>query len=162
MKNVIKINAIILVFSFLISCGGGASTADSEVTTTESVNTIQNGYLAIKDALVASDNNAVSKESASLAKRLKERINSSDEEAIKMLNSMSSEAEIKSQRESFLILSKLMYPELKESNSKLYLQFCPMANQGKGGYWISKDEEINNPYYGDAMLHCGVIKSEIK
>ena len=30
-----------------------------------------------------------------------------------------------------------------------------MANEGKGAFWLSQDEEINNPYYGAMMLRCG-------
>jgi Cu(I)/Ag(I) efflux system membrane fusion protein len=36
-----------------------------------------------------------------------------------------------------------------------------MANEGKGGYWLSSQEEIMNPYYGDDMLHCGEVKETI-
>jgi len=44
----------------------------------------------------------------------------------------------------------------------VYLQFCPMANGGKGASWLSKDEEIRNPYFGSRMLKCGRIKETIK
>lgn len=44
---------------------------------------------------------------------------------------------------------------------KLYYDFCPMANDNKGGYWISENEEIKNPYFGDEMLNCGEIKGNI-
>ncbi|MDR9407647.1 MAG: efflux RND transporter periplasmic adaptor subunit [Balneolaceae bacterium] len=35
----------------------------------------------------------------------------------------------------------------------LYKQFCPMY--GGGSQWISDNEEIANPYYGDQMHNCG-------
>lgn len=35
----------------------------------------------------------------------------------------------------------------------LYKQFCPMY--GGGSHWISDNEEIANPYYGDQMHNCG-------
>ncbi|MCK5706403.1 MAG: efflux RND transporter periplasmic adaptor subunit [Candidatus Aureabacteria bacterium] len=44
--------------------------------------------------------------------------------------------------------------------SKLYLIFCPMAFDGKEAYWLSNEQEIKNPYYGDAMPSCGEIKNE--
>jgi len=44
----------------------------------------------------------------------------------------------------------------------MYYQFCPMANDSKGGYWISETEEIKNPYFGDDMLTCGEVKETLK
>jgi len=46
--------------------------------------------------------------------------------------------------------------------SILYLEFCPMAFDNKGAYWISDSKEIRNPYFGDAMLTCGEVKEIIK
>jgi Cu(I)/Ag(I) efflux system membrane fusion protein len=43
----------------------------------------------------------------------------------------------------------------------VYSQFCPMADNDKGGYWLSKEEQVLNPYYGDAMLTCGSVKQVI-
>jgi hypothetical protein len=37
-----------------------------------------------------------------------------------------------------------------------------MANDGNGGYWLSSEPQIKNPYYGDEMLECGEVKEEIK
>lgn len=39
----------------------------------------------------------------------------------------------------------------------LYLEYCPMAFDNEGAYWISNSEEIRNPYFGDAMLTCGEV-----
>ena len=39
----------------------------------------------------------------------------------------------------------------------IYLEFCPMANQDKGGYWLSFDDQIRNPYFGEQMLMCGEV-----
>ena len=47
-------------------------------------------------------------------------------------------------------------------NEKVYLQFCPMANNDKGGYWLSKEDQVLNPYFGDAMLKCGEVKEVIE
>jgi hypothetical protein len=32
-----------------------------------------------------------------------------------------------------------------------------MANDGKGGDWLQKssDKQVNNPYFGAKMAHCG-------
>ena len=44
----------------------------------------------------------------------------------------------------------------------IYYQYCPMARDNKGAYWLSAVEEIKNPYFGDAMLTCGENKAVIK
>ena len=50
--------------------------------------------------------------------------------------------------------------ELRNKNT-LYVQFCPMAFDNKGAFWLSADEEISNPYFGDMMLRCGETKEII-
>ena len=42
--------------------------------------------------------------------------------------------------------------------AQLYVQYCPMANDDKGATWVSMEEEIINPYFGDMMLHCGNVE----
>jgi Cu(I)/Ag(I) efflux system membrane fusion protein len=46
-------------------------------------------------------------------------------------------------------------------NKKIYNQFCPMANNDKGANWLSFQENIKNPYFGDAMLTCGNVEETI-
>lgn len=50
----------------------------------------------------------------------------------------------------------------KPNNGTLYVLHCPMANNNKGGDWISASKEVKNPYYGKAMLTCGEVSKEIK
>ena len=42
-----------------------------------------------------------------------------------------------------------------------YQQYCPMAFDNAGAYWISDEEAILNPYFGDAMLRCGYVETEL-
>ncbi|MDF9799177.1 Cu(I)/Ag(I) efflux system membrane fusion protein [Catalinimonas alkaloidigena] len=44
----------------------------------------------------------------------------------------------------------------------LYVQFCPMADDNKGANWLSTEEEIRNPYFGESMLTCGEVQENIK
>lgn len=46
-------------------------------------------------------------------------------------------------------------------NETVYSQYCPMADNNSGGYWLSLENEIRNPYFGDAMLKCGSVKQTI-
>ena len=49
----------------------------------------------------------------------------------------------------------------KGETASLYLEFCPMAFNNEGAYWISESKEIKNPYFGDAMLSCGEVKESL-
>ena len=73
--------------------------------------------------------------------------------------------DIEHQREHFVNLSANMYKMmkvLKINTADLYYQFCPMANDGKGAYWISEKSTISNPYFGKKMPTCGSTKDTLK
>ena len=73
--------------------------------------------------------------------------------------------EIGTQRRAFLNLGKNLSDAIKtlgvetENKQPLYLEFCPMADSNNGGYWLSYDKEIKNPFFGKAMLTCGEVKA---
>lgn len=69
---------------------------------------------------------------------------------------------IEHQREHFAILSRDINDLLEnfKTDKKLYQDFCPMYDGGKGAIWISETKEIKNPYYGSKMLTCGSVKKE--
>lgn len=74
-------------------------------------------------------------------------------------------SDIEGLRKGFLPFSQWMIQvaeALNKPHSTLYVQFCPMANEDKGGYWLSDSEEILNPYFGASMLSCGEVSKEIK
>lgn len=70
---------------------------------------------------------------------------------------------IDQQRDHFKALSLKMAEGLVlfGIDQKVYLQFCPMADDNKGAYWLSLDKKILNPYFGDLMLSCGSTVNEI-
>jgi len=69
------------------------------------------------------------------------------------------------QRLEFINLSNALINSLRSFGtnyeSPLYIQFCPMANQDQGANWISTEENIINPYFGDMMLTCGSVEEII-
>ena len=82
------------------------------------------------------------------------------------LQTIASEKGIRTQREVFNNMTDNIYQFLntvRYDREKLYLQQCPMAfDDVQAARWISKKEEIRNPYlglkdpkYGKAMLNCG-------
>lgn len=46
---------------------------------------------------------------------------------------------------------------LKLNAQPAYIQYCPM----KKAYWLSSSDAIENPYYGNSMLHCGEVVETI-
>lgn len=73
--------------------------------------------------------------------------------------------EIGTQRDAFLILGKELSDAINtlgvktENGKALYLEFCPMADNNNGGYWLSYDKEIKNPFLGKEMPTCGEVKA---
>ncbi len=43
----------------------------------------------------------------------------------------------------------------------VYRAFCPMAEGGKGAYWLQAESGIRNAYFGASMLRCGEVKGVI-
>jgi Cu(I)/Ag(I) efflux system membrane fusion protein len=86
----------------------------------------------------------------------------------KEANTMSSEQNLQGIRNHFLKISMSLKETIEklgvkmQNNTSVYIDFCPMANENNGGYWLSSFEEIKNPYFGKKMLTCGEIKKIIK
>ncbi|HEY9117995.1 MAG TPA: efflux RND transporter periplasmic adaptor subunit, partial [Roseivirga sp.] len=82
------------------------------------------------------------------------------------LNAINNSNNRDEQRLQFINLSKAIINALDSfgitGGSTLYVQFCPMANNDKGATWVSLNEEIVNPYFGDMMLHCGNVEYTIE
>lgn len=73
--------------------------------------------------------------------------------------------DIEKQREVFSALSNQIIKTVETFNIKtetVFVSYCPMALGDKGAFWLSKTEEINNPYFGDKMLRCGEVKKKIQ
>ncbi len=72
------------------------------------------------------------------------------------------ESEISKQRSHFSKLST-QFINLTESfgltKDKVYKEYCPMAFNNKGEYWLSESAEIRNPYFGKSMLTCGEVSA---
>lgn len=78
-------------------------------------------------------------------------------------SAISKENDIKLQREHFIKLSAHLINAIKTFGigQKVYVDYCPMANNDVGAYWLSTEKEILNPYFGSSMLRCGEISDEI-
>jgi hypothetical protein len=145
------------------------------VTTTFSIAPIITDYLSLKNAL-ASDND---KAAANAGKQLFITLKNVDmktipankhKEYMDIAENAKENAEhigdnagkIDHQREHLASLSKDVSDliALFGTTQKLYQDYCPMYNDGKGAIWISEAKTIKNPYYGSKMLTCGSVKKE--
>ncbi|MGM0581437.1 MAG: efflux RND transporter periplasmic adaptor subunit [Bacteroidota bacterium] len=71
---------------------------------------------------------------------------------------------IENLRKNFISLSDWMIQvteTFRPISETIYLQHCPMADNDKGADWLSKEEPIVNPYFGESMLSCGEVKKKI-
>jgi len=133
-------------------------------------------YFLLKDALVNSDGNLASEKAKILATAINEvkmeKLSGNEHTVwMKIIKDLTLDAEhiaetkdVSHQRAHFMTLSKKIYELIKVSKSEnaVYYQFCPMANDGKGANWLSKENAIKNPYYGSQMLTCGKTVETIK
>jgi len=78
----------------------------------------------------------------------------------KALNELVKSTALESQRALFLQISNNMINLIENfgTSEKVMVQFCPMADDFKGGFWLSKDPAIKNPYFGSKMMTCGSTK----
>lgn len=154
----------------------------TEITTTAvaqtpfSINEIISNYLTLKNALTKDDAkgagvagktlyatfNAVNVNSID-AKLKKEYLDIVDDAKEHAEHIGANADKLEHQREHFVMLSKDINDLIKTfgTERKLYQDFCPMANDGKGAIWISEVKDIKNPYQGTKMLTCGSMKKAL-
>jgi hypothetical protein len=53
-------------------------------------------------------------------------------------------------------------PPSRSVADRLYVAYCPMAFNNKGGQWLQAGETIENPYYATEMKRCGEVKRKIE
>ncbi len=87
-----------------------------------------------------------------------------DMEITEITDQMASTEDIHRQRALFSMLTDKMEEMLDGSltSGEIYKQFCPMAFNNTGGYWLSKEKEISNPYFGERMLKCGIVEKVVR
>lgn len=125
---------------------------------------ILSSYLKIKDNLVNTDGEAAS----ASAKELLTLLEGNEDEIFNELKidteHIMGTKDAGHQRDHFNSLSDNVYALVKLTTANdvtLYRQYCPMAFNNEGAYWLSAEKEVNNPYFGDKMLHCGSVKETI-
>ena len=134
-------------------------------------------YVDVKGALVTSDVPTVRKEAA----KTREALVGVNEELVSgparndwmgymttiqsSLDEMQASNDIEAQRKAFSRLSEGLYKSIKAfglGGEDAFYEYCPMAFNNEGAYWLSENDEIRNPYFGDKMLKCGEVKERLQ
>lgn len=156
----------------------GPATSRLSTTSTQKLLGLTVKYYGVKNALVATDAakaaseaRVLSSEAASTAEALKADGNSFGalKPYLDTINTYcaaisANDNSAERQRISFEYVSRAMFMLLKSAevkNAGIYKQYCPMAFNDKGAYWLSDEAEIKNPYFGKMMLECGEVQDSL-
>ncbi len=175
-----RIGILAIALTTLLSCGEKNSKQESKENNTTDTEQTEQGtkdmakvsfsndmtekvfedYQQLRTALVNSDSEGVQTAAGKLVEGFSEELDNMKLTALAMAEAN----DIEKQRHLFSKFTKKVEPMLEEAIAEgtIYKQFCPMAFQGEGGYWLSSSEKIRNPYYGDKMLKCGKIVAQIQ
>ena len=132
-------------------------------------------YLPFKDALVASNAKEALAQVSALRNQLGqisgEKLSAeaqatwqADAEVLRtVMDGLAQTQDLETLRQWLTPLSDQLYHTFRHFEVSLpaYRQFCPMAHNDEGAYWLSDSEEVMNPYFGDAMLHCGWVEETL-
>ncbi len=128
-------------------------------------------YILLKDALVVEDSKEASLRARNILGKLKQEPVLRDKEALALWNEKKKHLKmharniidkpLNEQREQFAYLSDAMVSlvrafKLHPRDAEAHIVYCPMFFEDRKAYWISKESEVRNPYFGKKMLKCGV------
>jgi Cu(I)/Ag(I) efflux system membrane fusion protein len=133
-------------------------------------------YITLKDALIRDDSVFAKKQTTNIEEAIENvdmllLLGDSHNvwmKGLKQINNslkiIQSSVNLEEQRKAFGLLGKSLSEVIdmlgvETANGKpLYLDFCPMADNDNGSYWLSYDKEISNPFFGKKMMTCGEVK----
>lgn len=151
-------------------------TASIQGSAARHIDQLLHSYFALKNALVKSDSAEAQRQAASFGSTAASTdsglIVGAQQAAfakhkaalILHIGNVRNATNLNRQREAFSPLSASMYELIKYfgSSKPVYREYCPMALNDQGAMWLSGEEEIRNPYFGDEMLECGTVEEVIQ
>lgn len=152
------------------------SESDIDKNTKDHINEVLDEYYSLKSALVETDPQKAKSAGEKLAGLLENFDTSSlQAEILSSYKSISGNIhqhaeniaqaeEIEVQRKNFSDITAGVYEMVKTYNvndEEVYYAYCPMAFDNNGGYWLSAEKEIKNPYFGSKMMKCGSVRETI-
>lgn len=137
-------------------------------------------YYSLKDAFVASDTAKANTAASTLIKNadslkvseiqgdtsgmIKETATVLAQTISTSGNALTAEKSIEDKRREFEMITDALWSltrTVQYDGQKVYYQYCPMAFNNKGAYWLSNSREISNPYFGDKMPKCGEVADSL-
>lgn len=91
--------------------------------------------------------------------------NGCSEQIITDLSQLAAAPDLAQARQLLPALTEHMYKAIKAfgiGGQTAFYSYCPMAFNNKGGYWLSDEKKIRNPYFGNQMLECGAVREQLK
>jgi hypothetical protein len=114
-------------------------------------------YIIIKNALVNGDSKTAAEAAATFQQTIADDADFAlKNDLLKATGELAKAASLDKQRAAFNEVSTTFWKLVKTAGkieTPLYYQYCPM----KKAYWVSKEKDIKNPYYGSSMLTCGKV-----
>lgn len=144
----------------------------------DSLGGVMNTYYRLSATLVAADSLAANHTAATLKMQvdsLPVNLLQMDSSHLANINGISTsisaelagfegEQGLDGKRASFQMVSDMLFDLVKNTGLKghtIYHQYCPMAFNDKGAYWLSDKPGIQNPYFGHDMLTCGETRDSL-
>jgi len=81
------------------------------------------------------------------------------------LSGIQSTDDLEKKRAAFTAATENLYKSIKAyglGGLTAYYEYCPMAFDNQGAYWLSDNDAIRNPYFGDRMLKCGSVEEKLQ
>ncbi len=142
----------------------------------QQLNNLLLNYFEIKNALVATDGKLANTKSGEFVKLLEKvelnKMTTEQQTFYKPLaeklkfdaEHINETQDVGHQRDHFESFSNnllAVVKNFKANKATVYQQFCPMAFDDKGAFWLSDSAEIRNPYFGNKMLKCGKVTEKL-
>ena len=143
----------------------------------QQLNQVAKAYIQLKDAFVATDA-SLAKGKATALKDLYTKVEMSLVKGdahlywMDQLNSLTAHTQniiesddVEDQRKQFGFISEALINAISAfgtEDNALFVQHCPMAFSNEGADWLASEEQIQNPYFGDKMMKCGIVKKTFK
>ena len=116
-------------------------------------------YLAAQASLAGDSMGTVSASASALAQAVRgDTAKTFPAEVASQAEALAKAKDLASARKAFQALSASLIRYAKAGNipaGTLYEVYCPMAKAS----WLQVDKTVRNPYFGQAMLSCGQVKS---
>lgn len=126
---------------------------------------VQSNVKSVKEAAANVRAALLNVDSKTLTEKALDEWNNASKELLAGMENIEASNDLAKQRMAFSGFNNRFYKVVKSfglTGKTVYYQFCPMANNDKGAYWLSTTEPIENPYFGDEMLTCGENKEVLK